>query len=70
MHRLRAVFLPSRIVAVAVQGANLDAQAQRVPLLEGKVAAKRKATAYVCERGVCRLPTRDPETFAKQIVAP
>ncbi len=67
--RLRKAFVPNRILAVAVQGADLDAQVKHMPLLEGKVAAKGKATAYVCERGVCRLPTTDPETFAKELAS-
>ena len=29
--------------------------------------ARRRATAYVCERGVCALPTTDPAVFAHQI---
>ena len=38
-----------------------------MPLLEGKVAQGGRPTAYVCERGVCDLPTRDPDVFARQL---
>jgi len=65
--KLRATFLPNRVLVVASQGADLAAQAQLVPLLEGKVARKGQVTAYVCERRVCRLPTSDPEVFLQQL---
>ena len=38
-----------------------------IPLVEGKIAQDGKATAYVCEKRVCQLPTTDPAVFAKQI---
>ncbi len=65
--RLRRTFLPNRILVVAGEGEDLQTQSKLVPLLVQKVARGRKATAYVCERGVCELPTSDPGVFAKQI---
>ncbi len=65
--KLRSTFLPNRVLAVATEGADLTAQARLVPLLQGKLALRGQATAYVCERGVCKLPTSDPEVFARQI---
>jgi uncharacterized protein YyaL (SSP411 family) len=65
--KLRATFLPNRVLALAVEGDDLAAQSQLVPLLQGKVSRKGQATAYVCERRVCRLPTTDPEVFAQQL---
>ena len=64
---LRRTFLPNRIVAVVADGAERDRNARAVPLLAGKTAMDGKATAYVCEKGVCQLPTSDPEVFIKQI---
>jgi len=63
--KLRSTFLPNRVLVVAVEGADLAAQSKVVPLLEGKVARKGEATAYVCQRRVCKLPTSDPEVFAR-----
>ncbi|MEW6301421.1 MAG: hypothetical protein AB1671_27425, partial [Thermodesulfobacteriota bacterium] len=60
-------FFPNRIVAVVAEGDELDAHAQLVPLLEYKIAQGGKATAYVCERRVCKLPTTDPAVFAQQL---
>jgi uncharacterized protein YyaL (SSP411 family) len=64
---LRNRFAPNRVVIVARQGKDLKAQSELVPLLEGKVAKKGKATAYVCQGGVCKLPTTDVGTFVEQI---
>jgi hypothetical protein len=65
--RLRAAFVPNRILVVAVEGSDLLAQSRLVPLLEGKVARGGQATAYVCERRICERPTSDPALFAAQI---
>jgi uncharacterized protein YyaL (SSP411 family) len=65
--KLRSVFVPNRVLVVASAGADLAAQARLVPLLEGKTARSGRATAYVCERRVCELPTTDPEVFRRQI---
>ncbi len=65
--RLRASYLPNRILAIATEGEDLSSQAELVALLQYKVAQGRKATAYVCEEGVCKLPTTDPGEFARQI---
>ncbi len=52
---------------VATEGAALGELARLSPLVQGKVAGKNQATAYVCKRGVCDLPTTDPAIFEKQI---
>jgi uncharacterized protein YyaL (SSP411 family) len=65
--KLRQRFLPNRVLVIAAQGKDLSAQARLVPLLESKVARDGKAVAYVCEKGICELPTSDPEVFARQI---
>ena len=64
MARFRSTFVPNRILVVVSTGQNV---AKLVPLAEGKLPLNGKATAYVCENRVCRLPTTDPEVFAKQI---
>ncbi len=65
--RLRATYLPNAIVLVAVEGQHLEAQQKLVPLVANKRAMKRRPTAYVCEQGVCKLPTSDPEVFEQQL---
>jgi len=67
--RLRQTFLPNKVVTVATQGANIDAQKRLVPLLEGRKAIGGRVTEYVCEAQVCKLPTSDPAVFAHQIAS-
>ena len=65
--RLGSTYVPNRILAIAIEGSSLAQQSQLVPLLEGKVAQGGRPTAYVCERGICELPTSDPIVFARQL---
>ncbi len=65
--KLRSTFLPNRVLTIAVEGKDLAAQSELVPLLEGKVTRGGLPTAYVCEKRVCKLPTSDPEVFDQQI---
>ncbi len=63
LSRLRKGFRPHRVLVTATEGADLAAKSKLVPFLEGKRAIGGKPTAFVCEAGVCRLPTSDPEIF-------
>ncbi len=65
--KIRQQYLPGRIIAVATEGKDLDAQAQVIPLMKHKAALNGKPTAYVCENKTCQAPTDDPETFARQL---
>jgi hypothetical protein len=65
--RLRTTYVPNRVLLVATEGAALGELARLSPLVQGKVAGKNQAMAYVCKRGVCDLPTTDPAIFEKQI---
>ncbi len=69
LRELSRVYLPNRVLAVAVQG-DVDGIAATVPLLEEKRALRGKATAYVCEDRVCRRPAVEPGVFAEQIRKP
>jgi hypothetical protein len=64
---LQRRFIPNAVVAVATE-ADLDgALGRRVPWARQKVLRAGRATAYVCERGACKLPTSDPSVFARQL---
>ena len=63
----RKQFLPNRILSIVSEGEDLKTQAKVIPLIKGKLAIKGKVTAFVCEKGICELPTNDPVVFAKQI---
>ena len=64
---LRSAYVPNRILAVVSEGEELERHAALVPLVARKVARDGKVTAYVCEKGVCDLPTSDPEVFERQV---
>jgi hypothetical protein len=61
--RLRRMPALNRVLVVAREGEPIS------PLAEGKRALSGRATAYVCEKGVCRLPASDPEGFERQVRA-
>ncbi len=65
--QLRSSFAPNDVLVVVRHGAELERHAEHVRILEGKIAIRGAVTAYVCEHGVCDLPTSDVEVFAAQI---
>lgn len=69
---VHAAYVPNRVQTVASEGRGLAAQQAVIPFVEGKRALDGAATAYVCERHVCDLPTGDPAVLAAQLarVAP
>ena len=54
---LAARFLPNAIVALS---GTAETDALDVPLLRDRVAVNGLASAYVCQRFVCRAPVTDP----------
>ncbi|HZY02603.1 MAG TPA: thioredoxin domain-containing protein, partial [Anaeromyxobacteraceae bacterium] len=64
---LRRTFLPNRALAGAPEGPELQALSQVAPVTREKRAAGGRTTAYVCERGFCRLPAIEPEKLRAQV---
>ncbi len=64
---VRRLFVPNRVLAVVPAEAPEEGLAAMLPIVRGKVAEHGRATAYVCEGGVCQLPTSDPEILAQQL---
>jgi uncharacterized protein YyaL (SSP411 family) len=64
---LRRTFLPNRVLAGAAAGDGIASLASLAPIVEEKRALKGRATAYVCERGRCQLPTSDPGSLTRQL---
>jgi uncharacterized protein YyaL (SSP411 family) len=64
---LRRTFLPNRALTGAAEGAALERLARTAPVAEGRVAVGGQPTAYVCERGACRLPVISPDKLAEQL---
>ncbi len=66
---LRRTFIPNRALLGGAEGAELDALARLAPIAGGKIALSGRATAYVCERGACRLPATEPAAMEAQLAA-
>lgn len=64
---LRRTFLPNRALCGAEEGGGVARLGAVAPVATGKVAAGGRPTAYVCEKGLCRLPAIAPEKLASQI---
>lgn len=64
---VRQQFAPNRILAVVSDGDDLLKQTKVLPLVKGKLTTNEQSTAYVCQKGVCKLPTRDPMVLKTQI---
>ncbi|MBW1912941.1 MAG: thioredoxin domain-containing protein [Deltaproteobacteria bacterium] len=64
---LRKLFMPNAILIVVSEGKDMETLSTVIPAVKGKLALDGKTTAYVCEKGICKLPTVDPLTFLKQI---
>mgnify|MGYP001581281183 CR=1 FL=1 len=60
---VRKSFLPNKVVALA-DGKTVS---KKIPLLEGKVPQRGVPTAYVCERGLCKMPTTDAAELGRQV---
>ena len=58
-------YLPNRVVVGRAED-DVGAAAG-IPLLEGRQAVDRKATAYVCRNYACQLPATDSEALARQL---
>ncbi|HEX7488105.1 MAG TPA: thioredoxin domain-containing protein [Anaeromyxobacteraceae bacterium] len=62
---LRRAFLPGRALTGAAEGEALLALASVAPIAAGRAAVEGRPTAYLCERGACRLPVDTPERLAE-----
>jgi len=65
---IASVFVPGKVVFTTVEGAPQEALASRVPWVAGRPTSRGEATAYVCQQGVCQLPTSDPKTLRAQLL--
>jgi uncharacterized protein YyaL (SSP411 family) len=63
---LRGTFVPNKALAGAAED-QVESLGKLATFVAEKRALDGKATAYVCERGRCELPTSDPAAFAQQL---
>ncbi|MBW2513485.1 MAG: thioredoxin domain-containing protein [Deltaproteobacteria bacterium] len=64
LDKLRRQYLPGRIIVVAREGEDVEAQMQVIPLMNHKTAVNHEPTVYVCENKTCQAPTNDPNVLA------
>lgn len=62
--------LPFRIIVPAYGGAAQQRLAAYMPVVKEMKPIERKATAYVCEHYMCKLPTSDPAQLIKTLEIP
>ncbi|EXI78806.1 MAG: Thioredoxin-related protein [Candidatus Accumulibacter appositus] len=63
---LRRTYLPSRAIAGGPESA-IEALAETVAFVRGKVAQDGRPTAYVCRQGRCELPVTDAAALSAQL---
>jgi uncharacterized protein YyaL (SSP411 family) len=64
LRQVNTRFLPNKILLLADGGAGQQQLARWLPFVAGTHRMKDRATAYVCENYLCKLPTSDPEVMA------
>jgi uncharacterized protein YyaL (SSP411 family) len=64
LRQVNSRFLPNKILLLADGGAGQQQLARWLPFVQGAHRTKDRATAYVCENYVCKLPTTDPQVVA------
>lgn len=67
LDELHRHFVPHRTLVVVSEGSMLKEHAQIIPWISDKVLQNGQTTAYVCEKGLCQIPTTDPKIFRKQL---
>jgi uncharacterized protein len=65
LRQVNTRFLPNKILLLADGGTAQQQLAVWSPFVAGAHRIKDRATAYVCENYVCKLPTADPQVMAR-----
>jgi uncharacterized protein YyaL (SSP411 family) len=65
LHQVNTRFLPNKILLLADGGPGQQQLAVWLPFVGGARRMKGRATAYVCENYVCKLPTTEPDVMAR-----
>jgi len=65
LRQVNTRFLPNKILLLADGGAGQQQLARWLPFVAGAHRIKDRATAYVCENYICKLPTTDPQMMAR-----
>ncbi len=65
LRQVNTRFLPNKILLLADGGTGQKQLVRWLPFVAGAHRIKDRATAYVCENYVCKLPTADPDVMAR-----
>ncbi len=65
LRQVNTRFLPNKILLLADGGAGQQQLTVWLPFVAGAHRIKDRATAYVCENYVCKLPTADPDVISR-----
>jgi uncharacterized protein len=65
LRQVNSRFLPNRILLLADGGIGQQQLARWLPFVAGAHRMKNRATAYVCENYICKLPTVDPQVMVR-----
>jgi hypothetical protein len=65
LHLVNDRFIPNKILVLADGGTGQAAIAQWMPFVADMSRKNGRATIYVCENYICRLPTDDPQVAAR-----
>ncbi len=68
LREVHARFIPNKILLLADGGAGQKTLAGYIEFIKGVQMIDGKATAFVCENYVCKLPTTDPTTMIGLLV--
>jgi len=69
LRQVNTRFLPNKILLLADGGIGQQQLARWLPFVAGAHRIKDRATAFVCENYVCKLPTATPEVMARLLDA-
>ena len=62
-------YIPNKIVLLADGAEGQKQLAQWLPFIQGVTRKQGRATAYICESYVCKLPSADPQVVARLLKA-
>ena len=65
LRRVNARFLPNKILLLADGGTGQQQLAHWLPFVAGAHRIKNRATAYICETYICKLPISDPDVMSR-----
>lgn len=66
---LRGTFCPRKVLVIGAPGtADWRSLQERIPMLLNKITTAGRATAFVCAKGNCQLPTTNADELVRQII--